>query len=300
MLRAEGCCQSHPIAGVEASPAARSVTLLSARCQKVLLKLDLERLEAFFYKILASEWPDGLFGDVNTCIVGEWKRNTSSPKQLVLALSCLEVTALKTDSAITWGVRSLLRSRVTGSGPSEKVVSWGVALKSSEVRRGFPLSARKWITRSFSYQNYASFDWGNLQCKSKGRAECLSAGAFHAIREYHASPALFVSGTVWGSSTSDPLTTQRDGKSFLLNFMIFSQMFYLTLLRWTVALTDYICKTIHTAVAARQLGSRVVSGDTYVAFFFTKQFLKILKPFLTSSWSCYWNVRIFFTLCRPV
>ena len=92
---------------------------------------------------------------------------------------------------VTWGVHSPLRRRVTGSAPSEKVVSWGVALKSSEVRRGFPLSARERITYSFSSKTMNLFDWGNLQCKSKGRAECLSARAFHDIREYHASPSLF-------------------------------------------------------------------------------------------------------------
>lgn len=60
-------------------------------------------------------------------------------------------------------------------------------------------------------------------------------------------------------------------------------------------------------VAARQLESRVVSGDIYVTFFFfTKQFLflKILKPFFKKQLilllKCSWFVFFFFTLCRPV
>lgn len=32
---------------------------------------------------------------------------------------------------------------------------------------------------------------GNLQYKSKGQAECLSDGAFHAIREYQLHPLCF-------------------------------------------------------------------------------------------------------------
>ena len=116
----------------------------------------------------------------------------------------------------------------------------------------------------FFFQNHESF-WLRQPSMQEQRPGWMSVS--RSISRYQGIPrfALFVSRTIWGSSLSLP---QRDRKKFLLNFMIFSQMFYLTLLRWTVALTDYICKTIHTAVAARQLGSRVVSGDTCVTFFF--------------------------------
>lgn len=169
-------------------------------------------------------------------------------------------------SAITWGVCSLWRSQVTGSGPSEKVISWGVALKSSEVWRGFPLSAREQIM-FFFLQNHESL-WSRQPSMQEQRPGWMSVG--WSISRYQGIPCftLCVSGTIWGRSLSDPLTTQRDCRKFLLSFMVFSQMFYLTLLRWTVALTDYICKTIHTVVAARQLESQVVSGDIYVTFFY--------------------------------
>lgn len=47
MLEQRAVVKATPLLGVEASPATCNVTLLSAWCQKVLLKLDLERLEAF-------------------------------------------------------------------------------------------------------------------------------------------------------------------------------------------------------------------------------------------------------------
>lgn len=137
---------------------------------------------------------------------------------------------------------------------------------------------------------------GNLQCKSKGQADRVSAGAFQDSRECYILPSLDC-GKVRRSSTSEPSTTQRDHRKILLNFMKFSQLFYLTLLCWRVALTDYRCKTIRSALAVRQLVSQFASEDTYVTFLLNSfLFLKMLKPFLTSSWSCYWNVRIFFTL----
>jgi len=64
-----------------------------------------------------------------------------------LALGCLGI------ASVTRGVRSLLRSPETGPAPSEKVLSRGVALKSAEVPRGLPLSARKQMMYSFFLPN---------------------------------------------------------------------------------------------------------------------------------------------------
>lgn len=182
--------------------------------------------------------------------------------------------------AITRGVHSLLWSWVTRSGPSDKknkakkqkTISWSDTLLFTVfwgAGADFPTLARKWIGIEQLYvlfqKSAFSSHWGNLQCKSKGQADWVSAGAFQDSRGYYILPSLDCGKVRW-SSTSEPSTTQRDHRKILINFMKFSQLFYLTLLCWRVALTDYRCKTIHSALAVRQLGSQFVSGDTYVTF----------------------------------
>lgn len=131
--------------------------------------------------------------------------------------------------AITRGVRSLLWSWVTRSGPSDKkkktktktkktiswsdtflfTVFWGAGVD-------FPTLARKWIGIEQLYvlfqKSAFSSHWGNLQCKSKGQADCVSAGAFQDSRGYYILPSLDCGKVRW--SFNHPKGSQKNPHQF--------------------------------------------------------------------------------------